>query len=239
MGIIVYNGVSTEEFGIIVESPPDYEIAERDYEVISIPGKSGDYVIDRGGFKNVDRVYNIAIGEAGSDFADLAPRIAEWLYSGYGYKRLEDSYHPDYFMMARVSTQPTVINILQQAGRAEITFNRKPQRYLKTGERTTKLTSDGRIYNPTYFDSEPIIKVFGSGDGTINVNNKTIQVTDIPTSGIVIDSEMQETYSGTISYNQNVNYMQGEFPKLNPGRNNILFSGGITRLEIIPRWWTI
>ena len=30
-----------------------------------------------------------------------------------------------------------------------------------------------------------------------------------------------------------------EFPKLVPGSNTISFSGGITSVEIIPRWWTI
>ena len=239
MGVIVYNGVSSEELGIVVETAPNYEIAERDYDVISVPGKNGDYVIDRGCFKNVDRVYNIAFAETIGDFAGSATLIAEWLYSGYGYKRLEDSYEPDYFVMARVSNEHTIYNMLQQAGRAEITFNRKPQRYLKIGEHTTKINVNGsRIINPTSFDSDPLIKVFGSGSGTISIGNKTIQISNI-SDGLVIDCEMQEVYLGSTSYNQNVNYMNDGFPKLKPGRNIINFSGGVSRVEIIPRWWTV
>lgn len=239
MGVIVYNGVSSEELGIVVETAPNYEIAERDYDVISVPGKNGDYVIDRGCFKNVDRVYSIAFAETVGDFAGSATLIAEWLYSGYGYKRLEDSYEPDYFVMARVSDGHTIHNILQQAGRAEITFNRKPQRYLKIGEYTTKINVDGgRIINPTSFDSDPLIKVFGSGSGTISIGNKTIQISNI-SDGLTIDCEMQEVYLGSTSYNQNVNYMYDGFPKLKPGRNIINFSGGVNRVEIIPRWWTV
>lgn len=239
MGVIVYNGVSSEELGIVVETIPNYEIAERDYDVISVPGKNGDYVIDRGCFKNVDRVYNIAFAETIGDFAGSATLIAEWLYSGYGYKRLEDSYEPDYFVMARVSNEHTIYNMLQQAGRAEITFNRKPQRYLKIGEHTTKINVNGsRIINPTSFDSDPLIKVFGSGSGTISIGNKTIQISNI-SDGLAIDCEMQEVYLGSTSYNQNVNYMNDGFPKLKPGRNIINFSGGVSRVEIIPRWWTV
>ena len=239
MGVIVYNGVSSEELGIVVETAPNYEIAERDYDVISVPGKNGDYVIDRGCFKNVDRVYNIAFAETIGDFAGSATLIAEWLYSGYGYKRLEDSYEPDYFVMARVSNEHTIHNILQQAGRAEITFNRKPQRYLKIGEHTTKINVNGsRIINPTSFDSDPLIKVFGSGSGTISIGNKTIQISNI-SDGLTIDCEMQEVYLGSTNYNQNVNYMNYGFPKLKPGRNIINFSGGVSRVEIIPRWWTV
>lgn len=239
MGVIIYNGISSEELGIVVETAPNYEIAERDYDVISVPGKNGDYVIDRGCFKNVDRVYNIAFAETTGDFAGSATLIAEWLYSGYGYKRLEDSYEPDYFVMARVSDKHTILNILQQAGRAEITFNRKPQRYLKIGEHTTKInTNGGRIINPTSFDSDPLIKVFGSGSGTLSIGNKTIQMSNI-SDGLTIDCEMQEVYLGSTSYNQNVNYMYNGFPKLKPGRNTINFSGGVNRVEIIPRWWTV
>jgi phage-related protein len=29
------------------------------------------------------------------------------------------------------------------------------------------------------------------------------------------------------------------FPKLVPGENNISFSGGITSVEVIPKWWTL
>ena len=129
--------------------------------------------------------------------------------------------------------------MLQQAGRAEITFNRKPQRYLKIGEHTTKINVNGsRIINPTSFDSDPLIKVFGSGSGTISIGNKTIQISNI-SDGLVIDCEMQEVYLGSTSYNQNVNYMNDGFPKLKPGRNIINFSGGVSRVEIIPRWWTV
>ena len=61
MGVIYYNGKSSEEFGIVVETTPNYEIPERDYEILSIPGRNGDVVIDKGNYKNVERSYNIAI----------------------------------------------------------------------------------------------------------------------------------------------------------------------------------
>ena len=41
MGVIIYNGVSSEEFAIQVEHPPGYETPEKDYEVTHIPGRNG------------------------------------------------------------------------------------------------------------------------------------------------------------------------------------------------------
>ena len=36
MGVIIYNGVSSEEFAIQVEHPPGYETPEKDYEITHI-----------------------------------------------------------------------------------------------------------------------------------------------------------------------------------------------------------
>ena len=54
---------------------------------------------------------------------------------------------------------------------------------------------------------------------------------------MTIDSEFQDVYHGTTNCNQNVSI--NEFPKIVSGNNYISFSGGITSLEIIPRWWTL
>lgn len=237
MGIVVYNGVSTEELGILVENPPDYEVAERDYEIISIPGKHGDVVIDRGGYKNVERSYNLAFGENGGNFAVFASRVSGWLQSGYGYKRLEDSYEPDYYMMARVSGSNSITNIEQQAGRLKVTFDRKPQRFLKIGDHPIEFTKAGSVYNPTIYPSEPIIKVYGSGTGRIFIGNYDITISNL-VDGVTIDSEIQEVYSGYNNFNKNVNFLNS-FPKLQPKVTDISFSGGVTKLIITPRWWVI
>ena len=44
-------------------------------------------------------------------------------------------------------------------------------------------------------------------------------------------------YSGL--QNKNMDIEAPEFPALLPGENKIGFSGGIQKVEIVPRWWTI
>ena len=48
MGVIIYNGVSSEEFSIQVEHPPGYETPEKDYEVTHIPGEMGIFMLIKG-----------------------------------------------------------------------------------------------------------------------------------------------------------------------------------------------
>ena len=57
MGVITFNGVSSTSIGLVVERPPDYDVAERRYEVITIPGRNGDILMDDESFANSIRNY--------------------------------------------------------------------------------------------------------------------------------------------------------------------------------------
>ena len=56
---------------------------------------------------------------------------------------------------------------------------------------------------------------------------------------LIIDSELQDVYSGSVNLNSLFVLNGEDFPKFEPGNNPISFSGGITMLEVIPKWWTI
>jgi phage-related protein len=47
MGIITFNGKSSQDI-FVVEHPPEYGSAERNYDIISVPGRNGDLTMDRG-----------------------------------------------------------------------------------------------------------------------------------------------------------------------------------------------
>ena len=237
MGVIFFNGVSSEELGIVVEHPPNYEIAKRRYETIQVPGRNGDIIIDNNCFDNVDRLYQIAIGKEGGDFTVFASRMADWLSSGSGYCRLEDTYEPEYYKMAVMSDPGEVINILQQAGRTTVTFNRRPERFLKMGEHYVTVNNGSVLTNPTKYTAKPIIEVSGSGSGSITVGRRTIEIKNI-INVITIDSELQEAYSDGVNQNGNIIAPDG-LPILEAGENLISYSGGITNVTISPRWWTI
>lgn len=237
MGVVIFNGVASLDYGIVVEHPPEYQTPAKDYEVIHIPGRNGDLVIDNGSYQNVERSYQIAIGDPKKDFTEMANRIAEWLNSASGYARLEDSYEPEYYRMAMFQEEVSIENILQHAGRATVHFQCKPQRFLKSGEEAVRVSDSLVLRNPTGFSSLPVITVYGVGSGKLCVGDQEITISDI-NGPLVLDSEIQDVYSGSTNRNSDVVLSNG-FPKLASGENYIVCNGGITYMEVIPRWWTL
>ena len=241
MGVIIFNGIPSTNYGIHVEKPPVYATPERDYEVAHIPGRTGALVIDNGSYKNVTRKYSISVGEIDGNFTTLAAGVSEWLHSSSGYARLEDSYESDYFRLAYYVADAEMENLFHQAGKMSIEFNCKPARFLKAGERAVPFTTAGSLRNPTFQKSFPKLTVVVSGSGTLTVGDQTITISGLTNSTrMVIDSELQDVYEeGSLTnLNSKVSFSDG-FPLLSPGVNTITFTGSITSVEVIPRWWIL
>lgn len=237
MGVVIFNGISSADYGIQVEYPPEYQTPAKDYEVIHVPGRNGDLVIDNGSYQNVNRQYQIAIGDLNKDFTGMANRIAEWLHSASGYARLEDSYEPEYYRMAMFQDEVNIENIMQHAGRTTIDFNCKPQRFLKSGEERIRLPQGSLLRNPTGFFSLPNVAVYGTGQGNLEIGDYSIEICGMD-GYVVLDSDIQDVYKGSVNKNADVILKTG-FPRLSPGENRIDWTGDIMYVEVIPRWWTL
>lgn len=241
MGTIFWNGVPSSSVSVVVEEPPNYRAAKRDYETTHIPGRSGDLLVDKDSYRNVTRSYKIAFGSLQKNHSEMAAAVSEWLNSANGYARLEDTYEPEYYRMAFYKDDTDITNILNHLGRVTISFDCMPQRFLKSGERAITFTDKSFVLrNPTSFTSAPIITVVGKQSGTITVNGLQLLVRSID-DPVTIDCELWEVYSQGISHNAFVSWPNNErvFPKLKPGLNEFKLSEAITKVEVTPRWWVL
>ena len=236
MGIVIFNGISSQDLHIQVQTEPDYDFPEKDYEVTHVPGRNGDIVIDQGSWQNVSRKYNLAMDAVKISYTEVASKLVQWLHSASGYARLEDSYEPDFYRMAMYKDSGSISNIYNKAGQIEVEFTCKPQRYFKSGEVADIFTTSTEYRNPTDFPAKPLIKIHGSGSGTVGIGMYTVTINDI-LDGMIVDSEQQDTYKDQTNCNSRVSI--AEYPKLASGNNAISISGGVTSIEIIPRWWTL
>lgn len=91
------------------------------------------------------------------------------------------------------------------------------------------------ITNPTLFDSQPLLRVYG--EGTLGINSQSVTITQAD-EYTDIDCEMMDCYKGTENKNLFVQFTDYNFPVFKPGTNNISLSG-ITKVEITPRWWMV
>jgi phage-related protein len=152
------------------------------------------------------------------------------------YIRLEDSYEPDVYRLAVYEESNTLDNILATAGKCEITFSCKPQKYLLSGEKQIQISQSNQIiHNPTEQSSYPIIKF--KGTGSIFVNGVELAVY-ANRNEVTIDCETVNTVDAT---GNNMNYYTytEKLITLRPGDNVITFSDSVYDVKVIPRWWTI
>lgn len=237
MGEIIYNGKSSKTIGLEVETYPDYQTPRRSYEKIHIPGRNGDLLIDQHSWENATRTYLVSIGSFKKRYDQMMNEVSQWLHSALTYVRLEDSYEPEFYRLAVYLGENSFTNLFNQGGKATIEFDCKPQRFLKEGDISISVTDTTNLENPTIFTALPIIHVYGAGKGSLTVGNYPVTISEIGTE-IVLDSEIQDAYLNTLNKNSMVSLENG-FPKLEPGKTPIGFSGGITKVEVIPKWFTL
>lgn len=231
-----FNGARSIDKGLTIEYCPSVGTGQRVVEKISVPGRSGDLVIDTGAYGNYVQPYEIWFKDGLRGTTRAARDIAQWLLSGVGYMRLEDTYDPEIFRLAMFTGPFDVENWMLIAGRATLEFDCQPQRWLKTGQLPVAVQSGQSLIN-TWQPAKPLIQVTGTGDGTLVVGGSTISISDM-TGAITLDSETEDAYSGTENLNNNVQ-VNGGYPILQNGETAVSFSGGITAVQITPRWWSL
>ncbi len=228
------DGVASTFFGVYISGQGTFSSPERDYEMITVPGRNGDLVGTETRFMNGILTYKAGIY---INFQSQIEALRAFLNSLYGYKRLTDTYHPNEFrqVIFRGPFNPKVLP-KNDAGQFEIEFECKPQRFLTSGETAVTKTASGTITNPTRFASRPLLVVTGTGQ--LGVGSDTITIT-AASGDTYIDCDMQDAYNANGSRNQYVQLSGYEFPTLKPGSNGITLGTGITKVVITPRWFTI
>ena len=229
----VFDGKSSAEYDAWIASSNAFDGAEHDEEVIEIPGRNGALVFSNGRWKNFVAAVDCYISH---DMRTNVDGLRAFLSSKYGYCRYEEAIKPDEFRLARF-LGPFSLSASDRVGAAfTLSFDMKPQRFLKSGEIPAVYTASGRIYNPTLYPAKPLVRCYGSG-GTVTINGTPVTVTGC-SAYADIDCELMEVYEGTASRNGTTALVNGAFPELDPGENAVSFSGW-SRVEITPRWWTI
>ena len=222
MGIIkgfTFDGVNSLDYNIGITGSAVYNAPTRDVEMISIPGRDGEYALDHGRFNNIEITYPSGMGD--NDQTNFAQRVSDLrnqLASRVGYKRLEDEYNPDEYRMAIYKSGLEVSPVqYSRAGQFDIIFDCKPQRFLKSGETATSKARNSTITNPTLFDSHPLLQFNSSGsDGTISLGTQTLTVKSSLVGVIPLNlSASSTTVSGydpaeTVTINNTSSYNTGD-----------------------------
>jgi predicted phage tail component-like protein len=222
---------SYSDYGIIVEERPTIPSPKRRVTSVDVPGKNSSLHFDENTYEDITFTLTCWVDATEEDLNDKLDVIKGWLF-GSGENDLIFSYQSDKKYIAQVVNAINFSPLYKVIGKFPILFNCRP---FKLSVNNSVITSNapGSISNIGSIYSEPIIKVYGNGNGMLTIGSQIIALAGL-SSSIVIDSTIQDCYAedGT---NLN-NKMSGDFPTLDVGINNISWTGAITRVEITPHW---
>ena len=176
---LIFGGVNSANYGIYITGSGVYDAPERVVERVAVPGRNGALVIDQDRYENISVEYPaFAFGKSRKEFQDKIDAFRNAIASQIGYKRLEDSYHPEEYRMATYAEGLKVdVGPYGGSGRFTLKFNCKPQRFLRNGEHSVAKANGEKIINPTEHSSEPLLVVNGYGD--IGIGDYNIRIDDV------------------------------------------------------------
>ena len=227
------DGKSSADFNCYIARSNMFDGPEHDDETVEIPGRNGTLVFSNERFRNFSgNLYCYIPG----NMRENVDALRAFVSARHGYARYEDTLHPLEYRMVRYAGGFSIDTSDRVGAAFDLKFDCKPQRFLKSGETTMTLTSAGTLYNATAYKARPIVTCYGTS-GAVTINGVSVAATGL-TSHVTLDCDAMEAYEGATSRNASTTLTNGEFPALSPGNNAVSFTG-FSRVEIIPRWWTV
>jgi len=235
MGNIIFDGYNFEDYGVVVSGGGTWNMPERLTQKDNVYGRHGALITDAGMFDNVEIPYPAWIAR---DFAEKYEAFSRMMALHTDkYYRLEDSYHPDYYRQARVI--PGIIpntGTLNRSGEFTISFDCKPQKWLRSGEEVLEIAERLELFNMTGFEAKPLI-VIPSG-ATVTITDEGGNEASLATADFGLettyDADIEESIVGRSYVNEYVT--QVGTISLKPGRNIVTCTAPI---KLTPRFFVI
>ena len=228
---IKWNGIDSQTIpGLIISELPPITKPKMRTTITKIDGRDGD-IIEELGYESYNKSIKIGL----SKNYDINQVIKYFTGSG----ELVMSNEPDKIYNCIIIDKIDYEKLLRFK-KAVVKFYTQPYKYLKDEpEIDLNIESETSVIvnNQGLEESKPIIKLYGSGEVEIRVNNIAVFDYIFPENEteVTIDSIEEEAYHNGVYKNRN---MTGEFPVFNLGENEVSWSGTLTRIKIQPksRW---
>jgi phage-related protein len=122
---IVFNGKKLKDFGVYISGEGVFNAPKRSTTSVEVPGRNGTLTIDNGRYENIKVKYPAFIVR---DFKERVGALRDFVLAQSGYCRLEDTYHPEEYRLAKWNTSFSVKpNEELYAGEFDLEFDCYPQ----------------------------------------------------------------------------------------------------------------
>lgn len=228
---LIFNNICSEELGIIVVEGPPEVLAQEEYEEISIEGRNGTLIENKGTFPNVEKSFILTTIDLDQDIDLIIEKIKIWLFNIKDNKLLY-AIPNRYNIVKKVVIEEDIKTTFEEYGDFKIKFLCEPF-YYNLLEKDITITEKGtKFYNKGDFNSNPKIVIYGTGDLQLTINDTTVQINNVD-ERVLLDSKLFLCLDKD-NNNKSID-MIGNFPTLDIGENTITWVGNITKLDISPR----
>ena len=237
-GSFIFDGVNSEDVKTLIQSRPLIEAPPRKVEWVSTYGVDGNMPFDEGAYDNTTLELTMLID--GDDLIGDRQKLYNLIDTRGTYKDFIPYFDPDkvYRVMLTDKVQFENKHYYGQKQALVAKFTVKPYKYLVDNDPITITGTSGTVNNPTNYTAQPLIKVTGTGNVTISVNDVDFSIINM-SGTITLDSERYSAYkedtTGVLT-SMNSHIGTREYPIFKPGVNEITITGNVTQLYIEPKW---
>lgn len=221
---MIFNGVNSADLNLIMGKFPDIPLSSSEYTEEPVEGRNGNLIIDKGTYPNktIPIEFSVLDNSIWLNFR----RINDWLQDIKDNRLILDD--PERCYRAIKLNLGNIKREYFNVGKFTVDFICEP--FLTDFEKkSVSLTFAGNIFYTGTQEGEPIIKVYGSGNIQLTINNETMVITGVEDM-VTIDSKRQQVRdkNGLSKDNETT----GDFPLFSNGNNPIEWTGNITKVEI-------
>lgn len=222
---------SYDDFGILIAQRPSIPSPKRRISTTNIPGRDSNLRFDEKTYEDITLTVECSVKDK-QNLANKLDDIKAWLFNA-GESNLTFNFQSDKKYIAQVVNAIDFKQVYKYFSEFPILFNCRPFKYAVDNTVVIINQSKTSVTNPGTIESEPVISIYGSGDIVLKINGEQISFKGI-TEKVIVNSVIQDCYDDS---GNNLNgKMSGEFLKLKPGENIIEWSGGVTKIELLPNW---
>lgn len=229
-----FKGVKNTDMHVAMMSMPVRPLPAALGELKAVPGMNGKMWLPENAY---DRVL-VSLSLYTLDDANI-DAVCAWL-SGEGNLVFGDE--PDKCYHARITKQFNRSNHNARFANQDLSpsFDCEPFRYQATPVSPISVTTTGtKITNPGTIASAPLLKVSGSGNGTLMIGGATMLLDNL-SAPVYVDCDAKFAYAGEgTTASPRVlatQHVTGDWIRIAPGDNYVSFTGGVTGVTITPRW---
>lgn len=224
-GEIYFNNNVSLSLNLFLENYPSIPIANEEYEQISVEGRSGNLIINKGTYpdKKIPFTFTILSPQIEIDFEKVYEWLTEIEDNRLIFGRNDRCYKVKKVIFGDIQKEFRTI------GEFDVTFLCEPFTQDLDSEVHEITTSEFTLYYAGNAPGDTLIKIYGTGNIQLTINDETMQINNV-VDYVEIDSNLLQVRNqdGTSKDNDTL----GDFVSFTKGENIISYTGAVTKIVV-------